>query len=383
MLCTTYNCNRTQYNTQTLKMLKMMKAHIEEKDYVHPLVLLLDGGISTHLQSMQRSHSFPDRNLWSSSLLMTESGRSDIQKAHEDFYAAGSDIVTTVTYQLSYYHAAENFGFEEADIDEMLEKAVNLANQARLSSGHSQLVQQPHSNSNQSRFVMASAGCYGAVLADGSEYTGNYNLSIQQLIAFHKRRIQVFSKQEIDGIAFETIPSLEEVKAVVQLVKELVNRGECKGFIWLSLACQDCNTLNDGTSLNVVLQAVNEMDPDGHFIHGIGVNCCKVKYIHELAANIAKHEIGSSRNRAIVLYPNSGEEWDAKHESWLEGSGCTRPNDFAGEIMNCIRMIHGLCIESNVPLLPIIVGGCCRTTPSSIKALRAAVDEYLDQDKSL
>lgn len=377
--------HNTRSNTRQNKMSKTMKAHIENKDSSHPSVLLLDGGISTHLQSMQRSHSFPDRNLWSSSLLMTESGRSDIQKAHEDFYTAGSDIVTTVTYQLSYHAAAaaaaaENFRYEEDDIDEMLETAVDLANQARLSQQS-----QPHvSDSNQrSRFVMASAGCYGAVLADGSEYTGNYNLSIQQLIAFHKRRIQVLSKQEIDGIAFETIPSYIEVKAVVQLVKELVNSGECKGFIWLSLACQDCNTLNDGTSLNVVLQSVNEMDPDGHFIHGIGVNCCKVKYVHELAANIAKHEIGSSRNRAIVLYPNSGEEWDATHESWLEGSGCTRPNDFAAEIMKCIRMIHDLCIEKNVPLLPIIVGGCCRTTPSSIKALRAAVDEYLDQDKSL
>jgi len=369
----------------TRNMLKIMKTHFDKKkESLHPLVLLLDGGVSTHLESMQRSHSFPDRNLWSSSLLTTESGQSDIQKAHEDFYASGSNIVTTVTYQLSY-HAAENFGYEENDIDEMLKKAVDLANQARLSgrSSQHQLLQPQLQNSNQSRFVMASAGCYGAVLADGSEYTGNYNLSIQQLIAFHKRRIQVFSKLEIDGIAFETIPSLEEVKAVVQLIKELVNRGECKGFIWLSLACQDSNTLNDGTSLDVVLQAVNKMDPDGHFVHGIGVNCCKVKYIHELAANIARQEIGSSRNRAIVLYPNSGEEWDAKNESWLEGTGCTRPNDFAVEIMNCIRMIHGLCIEHNVPLLPIIVGGCCRTTTSSIKALRAAVDEYLDQDKSL
>eukprot|EP00979_Chaetoceros_neogracilis_P008863 scaffold1987_cov236-Chaetoceros_neogracile.AAC.3 len=354
----------------------------------HPLVLVLDGGISTHLESMQLSASFPDRNLWSSSLLMIESGRSDIQKAHEDFYAAGSHIVTSVTYQLS--HFAENHGYDKVEIDTMLETAIHLANEAKHKYSSS-ISSNDHDNDNEinmsSRYVIASAGCYGAAQADGSEYTGDYNLlSIDQLMTFHRARVQILSKQNIDGIAFETIPALAEVKAVVQLVKELVISGECKGFIWITLACRDCRTLNDGTPVQVVMQAIHKLDPDGEYVHGIGVNCCKVKYVHDLAAIIARYELASTRRRrAIVLYPNSGEEWDAENKSWLEESGCADTNgngahahDFTMEMMKCVRMIHGLCIESNNPFLPIFVGGCCRTTPSTIKALRAAVDEYID-----
>ncbi len=80
--------------------------------------------------------------------------------------------------------------------------------------------------------VAASLGPYGAALHNGAEYTGEYNCSFQELAALHRERIAVLARaagpqapdlnptgQRSPGggpdlLAFETFPSLEEVRAV-------------------------------------------------------------------------------------------------------------------------------------------------------------------------
>lgn len=336
-------------------------------------ILLLDGGTSTCLENILQAkpepQSFPDRNLWSSSLLLSASGRKDIQNAHDQFYDAGSDIVTTVTYQLS--HFATRHGYDDETVDGLLLAAVDIARQSSASSYH---------KTKKKRYVVASLGCFGAVLADGSEYTGDYGseMPIEELINFHKRRVQTLLSSEsrgLAGLAFETIPCLKEVKAIVEMIKSLQEH-HSGVFSWLSLACKDEKTLNDGTPLSDVLHTLNEMDPHGILVQGIGVNCCNVKFIHELSQNIAKDVIASKCRRTVVLYPNSGEIWVADTETWLEGSGVSSEDDYAREMLKCIRGIHALCDELKVPRLSVLVGGCCRTTPSMIKALRNSVDKY-------
>lgn len=365
-------------------------------------VLLLDGGTSTNLETILQSKpspqtpQFPDRNLWSSSLLLSPEGLKDIQKCHEDFYNAGSDIVTTVTYQLSHY--ACRFGFEESVIDGLFYEALSIARAAADAVSARDLENMKgagvversvgEETRIRERYVIASLGCYGAVLADGSEYTGAYGkkMSMQELTHFHTKRIQIFLELErqrnadcidnVDGFAFETIPCLQEVKAIVQTMISIKLSHQ---FVWLSLACRDESTLNDGTPIMDVLQTINDLDSEG-VIHGIGVNCCKVKYIHKLSRSIARHIISSrcaNNRRVIVLYPNSGEEWVAENETWLEGSGCTNAEDYAKEMLRCIQSIHDMCDEKGVPRLSILAGGCCRTSPLMIKALREQVDGYV------
>ena len=79
-----------------------------------------------------------------------------------------------------------------------------------------------------------------------------------------------------------------------------------------------------------------------------------------------------NQNRSIVLYPNSGEEWDAQNETWLEGTGTTEPDDFAQDIMATVRDIRKRFQSQVGPR--IIVGGCCRTTPETIAAIRNIID---------
>ena len=85
---------------------------------------------------------------------------------------------------------------------------------------------------------------------------------------------------------------------------------------------------------------------------------------------------GGVPTRDIVLYPNSGEEWDASNAAWLEGTGTTAPDDFAQGIMTTVCNIQKKLRQQRGPKDPptIIIGGCCRTTPETTAAIRRCID---------
>lgn len=81
--------------------------------------------------------------------------------------------------------------------------------------------------------------------------------------------------------------------------------------------------------------------------------------------------------RVIVVYPNSGEQWDAQKSTWKEGTGCTSPAEFAVRIMEAIQLVRSIWQslspkQSTPPKM--IVGGCCRTSPTTIAAVRKRLD---------
>ncbi len=401
-------------------------------------ILILDGGISTFLEQLLQNSShnnnnnsgyfgFQYRSLWSSSLLLNEKGQHDIKIAHEAFYNSGCDIISTVTYQLSYYHCTtccphefndkkddkkdykqkrndsvqvvEKRGnevilnFTKEDIDNLLKLGIQLANEVRMERRIKLQDSSSTCSSNRDSYVVVSLGCFGACLADGSEYRGNYGKTLQELIVFHERRFQTIMKLQqsdkhnlqVDGIAFETVPCSLEVKAIIQVLKSWkeeqirMNNGETYEYddqvaIWISLACKNGSTLNDGTLLSTVLDNIESLDDD-ELIHGIGVNCCDIQHVQSLTTILANHQLQSKHKRAIIFYPNSGETWDANNESWIEGSGCSNPELFANEMMSSVHSIQSMFRQQNKSPR-IIIGGCCRTTPSTMNALRKRVDEH-------
>lgn len=83
--------------------------------------------------------------------------------------------------------------------------------------------------------------------------------------------------------------------------------------------------------------------------------------------------------RVICVYPNSGETWDARESAWKEGTGCTAPNEFADRIIDAVRLVQSTWNEvrpADSEALPpkMIVGGCCRTSPATIAAIRQRLD---------
>ena len=244
-------------------------------------ILLLDGGVSTHLESKLLSANpgppFPHRELWSSSLLLTADGRTAIRECHDDFLRkGGADIISTVTYQAHYMPIPgkedhNTLRLVDSVVDNMLREGIRLAREA--SEAHNK-------QTGKRAYVAASIGSLGGALADGSEYTGKFGLNINHIAQFHRRKLQVLIEERPDIIAFETIPCIDEIEAIFQVIKEMLS---CKDIddippIWLSLACSDGEHLNDGSKFIDALSKVDDLDPQATLIQAIGINCCSCNH---------------------------------------------------------------------------------------------------------
>lgn len=102
---------------------------------------------------------------------------------------------------------------------------------------------------------------------------GNYGLSEEQLVSYHRRKVTVLVSERPDILAFETIPELIECSAIVSLLKEYSAADNCPPA-WISLACRDANHLNSGETLIDALDTIHQQDPTAELVSGIGVNCC-------------------------------------------------------------------------------------------------------------
>ena len=258
--------------------------------------LLLDGGLATSLEA--RGFDL-DHGLGSARLLDQDPGA--ILDVHRAFVAAGAECVITATYQAPASPTAR------------LELAVRLARESGA------------------RFVAASIGPYGASLADGSEYTGDY--PAVDLRAWHERRFGFLAACDIDALACETIPNIEEATALAELVLPEVPT-------WFSFSCRDGRHLRDGTPIRDAVLIVAPMAV------AVGVNCTAPRFVDSLI-----DEIRAATDKPIVVYPNSGEEYDAKTRSWSGKS--TFLEHAAGWLDRGVR----------------IIGGCCRVGPDAIRTL--------------
>ena len=341
-----------------------------------PHVRLMDGGVSTHLEKLLQAQdplaTFPQRSLWSSSLLRSKSGQATILQGHKDWLTAGSDILTTVTYQC-------HFGCPHAPLlivtrDEMktmMDTGIQLAKHAIEELGG-----EGESLSVREHFVVASSGCYGAALANGSEYTGIYpGMSKDDLVQFHLDKITVLAANQPDGVAIETIPCVEEAEAASLALKRLDMTDIC---CWISLACKDGETLNEGKPIVDALQAIRNVDPDANHVHAVGVNCCDSIHITSLVKILTADMAKNGPRRGIVLYPNSGEEWDASNASWRIGTGCTDADQFSDRLVEALDIVEQTWLDYGGHGTPpkLIIGGCCRTSPTTIAALRRRIDDW-------
>lgn len=296
-----------------------------------PAPMILDGGLATELQARGCDISGP---LWSARVLRT--APEVIEQLHYDFYAAGADCATTASYQASYQGFA-GIGLDEHETTRLLRSSVERACSARSR------FQRDHPEDRRPLFVAASVGPYGAILHDGSEYRGDYGLSEAQLVAFHERRFEVLASAGADFLACETIPVLSEARAYVELL-----RRHPRSQAWLSFTSPDGIHTSNGEPL---VDCARLVDPVPN-VFAVGVNCVKpgivADAIRALAAGTAK---------PILVYPNSGECWEAGSQSWRGTPGSSIAS-LAPEWMR-VGAVH--------------IGGCCRVGPGEIARLKAAL----------
>jgi len=192
--------------------------------------------------------------------------------------------------------------------------------------------------------VAASIGPYGAYLANGSEYSGNYGLSVEELMDFHRPRVAILAESDVDLLAFETIPCLDEARAIVQLLAEFPH---CSA--WLAFSCCDGHHTCHGESIT---QCASLAGSSAQIV-SVGVNCTAPRFIESLV-----RDAHGATEKPIVVYPNSGESWDADARKWISGSAEVG-------IASGVYKWHAAGAR--------LIGGCCRTTPDDIAQMRCAL----------
>lgn len=296
----------------------------------HQRFVVLDGGLATELE--RRGHDLNDA-LWSARILVD---RPDaIRGVHLDYLKAGADVIVTASYQASFEGlAARNISATAAEA--IFIRSVRLAQDAR---------DQFQSESDDPRrltpLVAASIGPYGAAMGDGSEYTGVYRVTDRQLRVFHATRLEVLAAAQPDLFACETIPSRREAEILADL---LVERAALPA--WVSFVGQDATRIADGTPFADLVASLGQAGP----VVALGLNCTVPHLIAPLLQS------GSDAGeKPFVVYPNAGSVYDAKTKQW------------SGE--ESIDLIPRL-VDRWYDLGARVIGGCCRTTPKTVRDIR-------------
>jgi homocysteine S-methyltransferase len=277
-------------------------------------VVVLDGAMGTELERL--GHDLR-HELWSGRVLKDEP--AEIGRVHDAYIDAGADVILTASYQLG-------------DDPLLLKRAVSTARAA--CERHSRLIA-----------VGGSLGPYGACLADGSEYTGRYDISFKELVSFYQARVRPMLDAGVDFIAFETIPSLSEAKAVAVAI-EKVQWGSA--LAWISFTCKDEARVASGDAFGACIAAVSVLSN----VLAVGVNCTAPQHIVSLLQTAKRHT-----DKPLVAYPNRGSVWTTG-TGWTEGLSQVTTADW---------------VEKYIAAGARIVGGCCQTTPEDIRAISSSM----------
>lgn len=289
--------------------------------------LLLDGGLSNELE---RQGCDLNQKLWSAKVL--ESNPEAIILVHLAYLEAGAQCIITSSYQASL-PGFMAIGYDRHSASALILKSVQLAEEARSRFMAS------HPNGPKP-LIAASIGPYGAYLADGSEYRGDYTISDQELHDFHEYRINLLVNSSADMLACETIPGFQEVVVLSEILKSI------KKPAWISFSCKDGKHISDGTPI----EKCASFFANHPTIFAIGVNCTAPQYISELIKSIKT----KSGDKKIVVYPNSGAVYHAERKTW---SGLS-------DVSSCELMV-----KEWLDLGADMIGGCCGIGPLQIKAM--------------
>jgi homocysteine S-methyltransferase len=296
--------------------------------------LLLDGGLATELESRGENLHDP---LWSAKILVAAPEK--IADIHYAYFLAGADVAITSSYQATF-PGLQAAGLTAQKAESVIRNSVGVALQAR-----DRFWSDPQNRIGRLRpLVAASIGPYGAFLHDGSEYRGDYQVSRQELKAFHTDRFAVLSNSDADLIACETIPTLAEAAVLLELLSEVPNLEA-----WISFSCRDGAHISDGTEFSTAIAAVVESEA----VVAAGLNCTAPRFVNTLL-----DQARQVTDKPLVAYPNSGELYNAESCDWQS----------AGEIGMIEQAACGWRDRG-----ALLIGGCCRTTPQTIRGIRTAL----------
>lgn len=295
-------------------------------------VVVLDGALATELET--RGFDLSDR-LWSARLLVTDPDA--IEDLHLDYFRAGAHVATTASYQATVpgFRAA---GLTREDALAAIRTSVVLARRAR-----DRFMEEAGAAAGANLVVAGSVGPFGAMLADGSEYRGDYDPGPATLRDMHAPRIEMLLEAGVDLLAFETIPTVREARVLVELLVAFGASG------WLSFQCRDAEV----TAAGEPVAEAFAVGADVPGVIAVGVNCVAPRHVPALVTAAA-----TATGRPAIAYPNGGDRWDADTRRWL-------PSD--------ADRFDPASTDAWLGSGAGWIGGCCGTGPSDIAAIAGIV----------
>ena len=301
------------------------KTWLENQNYA-----VIDGSMATALEKkgLNLNHK-----LWTAKAVVENPEK--IIEVHKDYFNSGANIAITSTYQASFL-GFKDLGYSEEDAEKFIRRTVKLAKTAR-----------DEVDVQQQMFIAAGVGPYGAYLADGSEYRGDYNVDSEFLRNFHEKRLEVLIDEGVDLLAIETMPNFEEIKVILDIVKKYPNT-----LCWVTCTLKDSNHISDGTSLLEVQKLLEENNQ----VVAYGINCIAPKLIEPTLENLKEN-----RTKDLVVYPNGGAVYNPETKEWDN-------DDSVCEVFHNNSkkwLIQGAKL----------IGGCCCTTEKEIEFLVSGLEK--------
>ena len=217
-------------------------------------IMVIDGSMSTALEALGANTK---SSLWTAAAMAEQPEL--VKQVHLDYFRAGADCGITCSYQATIPGlTAHGYSVEEAE--RILADSVKVFLEARdewwdeegCAAGRAYPV------------CLAGIGPYGAYLADGSEYRGNYGVSDQVLYDFHRRRMEILAEAGADVMLIETQPSLKESLIEADIAEDL-------GVdYWISFSCRDGLRINEG---DLIRDCATELSKGYPGLKMLGVNC--------------------------------------------------------------------------------------------------------------
>ncbi|ARU18557.1 homocysteine S-methyltransferase [Ligilactobacillus salivarius] len=288
--------------------------------------VVLDGAMSTPLE---RLGADTNNDLWTAKALIDN--EELVYEVHKMYFEAGADLIITDTYQANV-QAFEKVGYSEKEARNLIKKAVKIAQKAR---------DDYENKTGKHNYIAGTIGPYGAYLANGSEYRGDYELSTKEYQQFHLPRIEELATTGVDILAIETQPKLDEVLAILELLKEKYPQQK----VYVSYTLSDDDTISDGTPLPRAIHALE----DYLQVIAVGINCVKLELVEPALKNMKE-----ITDKHLIVYPNSSAVYDPKSKTWSQPKTSAT---FEELIPNWY--------EAGAR----IIGGCCTTGPKEIKTV--------------
>lgn len=307
-------------------------------------IMVIDGSMSTPLERMGADLN---DTLWTAKVLREQPEL--IKKVHRDYLEAGADCGITASYQATIPGLMAK-GMTEKEAENLIADSVKVFLEAR----DEWWKEEGEAEGREYPLCLASVGPYGAYLADGSEYRGNYGISDEELKEFHRCRMEILKDAGADMFLIETIPSKHEALVCADLAEEL-------GLdYWISFSCMSGTKINEG---DLIRDCVKDLIPGHPGLKMVGVNCTNPKFILSLIGEIKAGLQEAGSDLPVAVYPNSGEKYDPSTKTWTK----------AGE-----GMAFGAYAFEYMKAGAKAVGGCCTTVASHIKQVAEARKRYLE-----